>query len=206
MPKVTAAHRERVRDQILDAAIACFAERGVRATTMAGIIAASGLSAGAIYGYFGSKQELAVAAMRRGVAGRTADVEAAAEASTEGVLTPAGILRALADGLDRDRVPLTLLVQLWGEATSDGEFHGVADAAFAELSSICGTHLHRWAVSTRGLTEGEADDWASRMIPVLLGLAQGLVLQRQARRDFELESYLGSVDELFTESVHPTHR
>ena len=42
MPKITDAHRESRRDQILDAALACFAERGFQATSMADIIAASG--------------------------------------------------------------------------------------------------------------------------------------------------------------------
>ena len=50
MPKVSEQHREARRDQIVDAALRCFSRKGFQRTSMADIIAESGLSAGAIYG------------------------------------------------------------------------------------------------------------------------------------------------------------
>lgn len=49
----------RRRAEILAAALACFDERGVAATTIADVRARSGASTGSIYHHFGSKQELA---------------------------------------------------------------------------------------------------------------------------------------------------
>ena len=46
------------RQQIMDAAIACFARKGYHRTTMDDIVAASGLSKGTLYWYFKSKDEL----------------------------------------------------------------------------------------------------------------------------------------------------
>jgi len=48
MPKVTDAHRESRRRQILDASIECFAREGFHRTSMAQIIAEAGVSAGTI--------------------------------------------------------------------------------------------------------------------------------------------------------------
>jgi len=58
MPKVSDAHRDHRRRQILDAAVECFARQGLHRTTIEDIIRESGLSAGAIYDYFGSKDDI----------------------------------------------------------------------------------------------------------------------------------------------------
>lgn len=64
MPKVTEAHLEKRRGQILDAAIACFSRRGFRETTMADIAAEAGVSDGLAYRYFSNKEEIIDAAIR----------------------------------------------------------------------------------------------------------------------------------------------
>ncbi len=58
MPKVTEAHLEARRQQILDAAWTCFARRGYHQTTMQDICKESELSPGAIYRYFPSKEAI----------------------------------------------------------------------------------------------------------------------------------------------------
>ncbi len=58
MPKVSEAHRHNRRKQILDAAIECFSHRGFQRTSMDDIIRESKLSAGAIYLYFQSKDQI----------------------------------------------------------------------------------------------------------------------------------------------------
>jgi AcrR family transcriptional regulator len=60
MPKVSQAHLDARRQQILDAARARFARHGFAHTSMADIVAESGLSIGAIYRYFTSKEEIVV--------------------------------------------------------------------------------------------------------------------------------------------------
>ncbi len=61
MPKVSEEHERRRRQQILDAAMECFARNGYRATSIEDIVHASGLSVGALYTYYASKQELFLA-------------------------------------------------------------------------------------------------------------------------------------------------
>ena len=191
MPKVSEAHREARRDQILDAAVACFLRRGVRATTMAEIIAESGLSAGAIYGYFDGKQELALAAVRREAAGRAADLEAAAG---ERAIPPSRMLRIITEALGQRTSGLALVVQMWGEAASDPEFQQVSASAFAELGAMFAAHLARWMEQEGDLEPDAAEDAAQRLLPVMLGLVQGLILQQTLVPEFDRERYLTGVD------------
>ncbi len=58
MPKVTEAYLDVRRQQIIDAAYRCFARKGFHQTTMRDIYAEAGLSPGAIYHYFDSKEEI----------------------------------------------------------------------------------------------------------------------------------------------------
>src|ERR1700744_3704242 len=61
MPKVTQQYRDARRDQILSAARRCFLRDGFHSTSMQDLFAEAGLSAGAVYRYFASKDEVIVA-------------------------------------------------------------------------------------------------------------------------------------------------
>ena len=76
MPKISDERRAARHAQILDAAWTCFQRQGLHATTMDDIIRASGLSAGAVYSYFPSKEELIFAAVTTSLAGLRDRVDA----------------------------------------------------------------------------------------------------------------------------------
>jgi AcrR family transcriptional regulator len=61
VPKISALQEQQRRDQILAAAMACFARQGYHATSMDDVVRESGLSVGAIYSYFPSKEDLFLA-------------------------------------------------------------------------------------------------------------------------------------------------
>lgn len=61
MPRVSAQHEHEVRERIVRAATRVFSERGFHRATMQDIVRASGLSVGAIYTYFKSKEDLILA-------------------------------------------------------------------------------------------------------------------------------------------------
>ena len=64
-PKVSQQHKLEVRDRVLEAAETLFSEKGYYDTSMDEIVEESGLSKGAIYGHFKSKEELFVALQER---------------------------------------------------------------------------------------------------------------------------------------------
>jgi AcrR family transcriptional regulator len=61
LPKISELRRESQREQILEAALACFSENGFHQTGMADIVRRSGMSHGAIYVYFSSKDDIIAA-------------------------------------------------------------------------------------------------------------------------------------------------
>jgi AcrR family transcriptional regulator len=63
MPRVSEAYKEERRAAILEGALRCFAEKGYAATTIDDIVRSLGISKGAIYNYFSSKEDIYVQIM-----------------------------------------------------------------------------------------------------------------------------------------------
>ncbi len=68
MPKVPAQYLEARKNEILDAAFACFRRRGFHKTTIKDICNEAQLSPGAVYRYFRSKEDIIQAAIDRNTA------------------------------------------------------------------------------------------------------------------------------------------
>jgi TetR/AcrR family transcriptional regulator, transcriptional repressor of aconitase len=106
MPKVTQAHRDARRRQILDAARTVFAEKGFAQSSTGDIVARSGLSAGALYHYFPSKDHLIQAVCEDAIHTALDDVTSSSlPESPERV-------HGTRDGREHAR----LMAQIWGEA------------------------------------------------------------------------------------------
>src|SRR5258708_5667241 len=61
MPKTSAAAKDARRTQILSAAVRCFARKGYYATTIEDLVRETGLSRGALYLYYPSKEAIYLA-------------------------------------------------------------------------------------------------------------------------------------------------
>ena len=95
MPKVTQQHRDARREQILAAARRCFLRDGFHATSMQDLFAEAGLSSGAVYSYFASKDDVIVAIAEENMRAVT---EMIAAVATEHPGRPVGAV--LADIMD----------------------------------------------------------------------------------------------------------
>jgi AcrR family transcriptional regulator len=78
MPKVTQQHRDARRDKILQAARHCFLHNGFHATSMQDLFAEAGLSSGAVYRYFASKDEVIAAIAEENIRDAVAMIHTAA--------------------------------------------------------------------------------------------------------------------------------
>ena len=68
MPKVSQQYRDARRAQILDAARRCFLRQGFHETSMHDLFVESGLSSGAVYRYFASKDDVILAVAEENMA------------------------------------------------------------------------------------------------------------------------------------------
>lgn len=74
-PKVTEEHKQAVHDKILQSAEILFARKGYHGTSMDDIVRDSGLSKGAIYWYFKSKQDIFLALSDRRLTSRMDEIK-----------------------------------------------------------------------------------------------------------------------------------
>lgn len=117
MPKVTKEYSEARRRQIIDAAYQCFRRKGFHQTTMRDIYAEAKLSAGAVYHYFDSKEEIIQASFDFDYH-RSRDLFTAAEASDDPMRALDKLLDFFFQGLKGAAAigAGRVNVQGWGEA------------------------------------------------------------------------------------------
>lgn len=174
MPRLLDSTRQLRRDQIADAALTLFARDGFAQTSMADVVAESGMSAGSIYSHFSGKNELMRYAAARTLAGHTADLNSALTASASGVLSPAEILTRILGDHWMDRTHAQLLMQIWAEAPRDAELaNGIAEHLTEVEAMFAGAALP-WAL-TVAADRREAQVLAARCGTALLAAAQGIV-------------------------------
>lgn len=192
MPKVSEEHRLARREQIIDAAMARFADNGFQATGMADVIGATGLSAGAVYRYFSSKDELIEAIAGR-VLGRVAE-RFNEVLSEQPELAPVDAVRTAVEALEEFSTsgPVDvsrIAVQAWAEALRSDRVAVVAANAYTTIRGYF-VEVCRRAQSAGTLPE-DAD--AQALGAALYSFAAGYVLQRNLLGDVEASSYTAAV-------------
>lgn len=200
MPKVAPEHLEARRRQILDAARRCFAAEGFHATSMQDILAASGLSAGAVYRYFPGKEAIVTAIASESLAQVTAAIDAMAGTdplpSLDTAITRLGeVVLEMERAHDFPR----LVIQIWSEALRDPdvarqvvEIITVARSRFAAL-----IRAHQRA--GRLPDDVAADDIAAMLASVL----PGFVLQHVLVGDVRPETFGAGVRALLAANGLP---
>ncbi len=119
MPKVSPQHQELRRNQIIEAAAKCISKKGFHHTSMQDIVAESGLSPGAIYLYFKSKEEIIkTVADTRHAAERELIADAFGSGDTAIALNQ--LVETFFNSLaNKDvRVERSIWVQLWGRPSA----------------------------------------------------------------------------------------
>ena len=186
MPKVNQAHLDQRRQLILDAAGACFAREGFQRTTMRDIIQQAGVSAGGIYGYFGSKEDI-IAAIAAGRHAREAElIDAAARVEIgQGIdMLLKAFLGSLGDPAERGGRRLG--IQLWAEALRSPASMAMVreglDAPRLKLARLIE------GAQARGELSAALDPYAASR--AVIALFHGLVLQLAWDDTLEVEPLL----------------
>ncbi|HUB95315.1 MAG TPA: TetR/AcrR family transcriptional regulator [Stellaceae bacterium] len=120
MPRLSPERAALKRRQIMDAALAAFAERGFHDATMQDVVRESGLSPGSIYSHFTSKEEILHAVVEARHRADAAILEHAFDAKTlDEALTMLADAFLPSPARHEDRLWRRLAVQLWGESLHD---------------------------------------------------------------------------------------
>jgi AcrR family transcriptional regulator len=170
LPRVTEAHLEARRRQILTAASRCFSRSGFHGATMQEIADEAGLSAGALYRYFDGKERLveALAAWGREQK-RDALQELSPGRGSDGV---ARLVEAMLAILSSDGATEAsqLDVRLWGEALGQPRLRRLAKRELQGLINPIAGYLRGEVAAGRIRSAVDPDALARAIVALLMGL------------------------------------
>lgn len=190
MPKVTEAHQETRRRQILAAAVVSFSRNGFHQTTIQDICREAQLSPGAIYRYFSGKEDIIEAMAEEGR--RRSEALIAAAREMEGAPQ---VLDYLADSffgiLDRPESydQIRMDVQLWAEALRNPKILDLVQRGVAAVRDPFSNIVRRG--QERGDIRSDLDPEA--VARVMISLFRGLLMQKAMDTDVDVQKYLAVV-------------
>ncbi|GHB74981.1 MULTISPECIES: TetR/AcrR family transcriptional regulator [Streptomyces] len=185
MARVSQAHLDARRRQILDGAARCFARNGFHAASMQDVLKEVDLSAGAVYRYFSGKDELIAAIVTEVLGGiREAFEEAARQTPPPPpdvlvgrVMTQVlGLGGEVKHGLtwDGEASFPRLMIQVWTETLRDSELSQVLRTGFVTVRAA-------WVKVVEGYQEAgvmRADIPADHVARTMIATAQGFAAQQ----------------------------
>jgi AcrR family transcriptional regulator len=189
MPRVSTEHLAARRSQIVEAALHCFARNGIHPTSMQDIFHEAGLSAGAVYRYFPTKEQLVGAVVDRVLGMSWSAVgaetpESAAQADSGSIVDSLlGFLDVPGPGEQQDRFRLVL--QIWAEAVRSPQIGDVLRASTDALRASIAAQISV-AQDVGQLRPNLEPDAVAR---VLTALFQGYVYQRAMDPAMNTEAY-----------------
>lgn len=201
MPRVSEEHSVARRQQIIDAAYRCFARKGFHQATMRDIYEEAGLSPGAVYHYFNSKDEIIQASFDFDYQRSTARFDEAI-ASDDPMKALEELLGFFLHGLKgaaalgANRVN----VQGWGEALINPRLRETIQRVMENYLDALSQIIHK------GQDAGQIDRSLdpSSVSRLLMSIYYGLELQLAIDPEIDVEKYLAAATTLLRASSQET--
>lgn len=157
--------------QILEAAIREFAQQGFHATRMEDIARASGLSKGAVYLYYKSKDALIAALLRMMMAWELRTVRQTAEQEGSAANRLLRIMGLFADEMDRMAVAMPVMLEFYAVAARQAGVRADMSKIYDEFRAALAPLIQQ------GVERGEFRPVAAEDVAVtLIALVEGLAL------------------------------
>ena len=198
MPKVTDAHLEARKEQIVDAAFLCFARKGFHLTTMQDICGEADLSSGAIYRYFASKEEIIRSACDASQSATNVELlgRALDEPDTRHMLQ--ALTKAFFSHFEaRDADILNrAILQLWAETAVNGPVKDSYEVRYQ------GTREGVLGVVREAQRRGDFNGYLDpeSVVSALFALYDGFRLQKANNPSIDTQAYVHVVEALLTGS------
>jgi AcrR family transcriptional regulator len=197
VPRITDERREARREQVLEAARACLQEHGLEAVSMEMIIGRSGLSTGAVYGYFKGKDQIINAVITEGTAEMAEELESVIanpepppfpEFVEQVLHAVVGFGRHKKGDIDR------LLVSLhgWSHAQSDPALKAATRTSYSGLRKLFLDVVRRWQAA--GTFDDAADPKA--VAELLTSITLGFVAQRALAGSADVSAHVAALEAL----------
>jgi AcrR family transcriptional regulator len=175
MPRVKPEHKQERRAQIIGAARTCFARAGFHRTTLQDVFAEANLSAGCVYSYFKSKEDLvlAIAEERHHEEQQAISHASSGQDPIEGLRS---IAQRFADSYlkEQGRERRHIAIQTWAEATQNRAILRAVIAGFEEPKTQIAKLIRRGQALGKLSCTADAEATARTMIAMF----HGFILQK----------------------------
>ena len=191
--------KARTRAQILHAALACFSNKGYHQTSMDDIVAESGLSKGALYWHFKSKQELFVSLIEWYMA---AFGEEASHAWTDDMAATDKIRAIMMFFVDSSEqlIPFfKITIDFWAQTSEDEQLRAIFDEMLDNFQQQLRTIIEE------GITNGEFRPVdTSQLALALIAALDALALYRTLLADkIDVQSSVEALLEVVIAGLKP---
>lgn len=193
MPRVAPEHLAAQRRRIVEAAAVLVARKGVPETTMRDVIAASGMSAGAVYHYFPTK-----AGLLEAIGALVQDrYSAAVQALLDRPETPGPVelVHGLADAVTPRPGEADLSgvgIAVWAQALHDDDAAASTRVVLSTLRERLTEAARRWQDDGHLAADADPGDVGA----VLYALMPGFVLQRRVLGDVDADAFRRGLEAL----------
>lgn len=188
MPKISDERKLERSRQILDAARRCFVEKGFHRASMSDVIRESGLSAGAVYSYYSSKEELIAAVARSIFVAYESGISSFDDPGTQPA-SPEAVVRTLAERILVEIAPMTdgfrMVLTVWGEAANNPELRDTVGDIVRGLRGVFERVLTAWRAAGHDLPAEPAI-----LAQVMVSVMQGVVVQQGLVGDVTVDDYI----------------
>lgn len=183
MPKITDAHRDLKRAQILEAAWRCFYREGVQGTTMEEIIKEADMSASAMYRYFTGKDDIIFTAITTSLTGLEKLLEPVL-AGTEASLPPELVERVTAtiEAFTKRRGfnLSSIAIHGWSEAQRDERVRLLIRDHYLNFRKRLQERARTWQKTGALGPKASASDIAQTLQALILGFVVQAAIMRDA--------------------------
>jgi TetR/AcrR family transcriptional regulator, transcriptional repressor of aconitase len=205
MARVSQAHLDARRQQIIAGARRCFTRNGFHATSMQDVFKETGLSTGAVYRYFSSKEELIQAVA---VEAFTAMREAFADAVQDAPVRPLNEVlssvfssalqeQATRAGAEDTRAFAKLILQVWSETLRSESLAATMQQCYDDLRAVWGDLVRAYQAAGQLPTDVPTD----HVVRTLMAMAQGFIVQQAMLGDANSEMLRNGLHTLMTANL-----
>jgi AcrR family transcriptional regulator len=167
------ARKAQTRARLLEAAARVYARRGFSGATLDEVAAEAGFTKGAVYGHFGSKENLLLALMDEHLARQIAEQVALFDRGRITWERPLAGSASWMQGIEQDPDPLRLFVELWIYAQRDERLREHLQAGL-EASRATFARFAVASAADAGADLGQ--DAAEQFGNIVIGLGMGLAM------------------------------
>ena len=184
--------RQAVRRRLLDAALQVFAERGFAGASLDEVAAAAGLTKGAIYSNFASKDDLFFAMMSDQALSRIETIRSVLAGTTTDGRSPQALFeigRILTQAFSEQREWELVLLDFWRRAVRDDEIRPRFVAHRRQLRAAIADSVEQTLDTSADVGGLSLDE----VVTVVLALFNGLAIERYVDPDLVSDDMFGRV-------------